>query len=414
MMHRTLVTLAAAATLVAGAALAPRADAQLCFGDDNLSNGQCWQPTQANLPQFPGIALPGLGVCWKGCDPNQKEEIKVEFSPPVQTVCSEYVSDVRVTHVPSGVILLIGKAVLNYTRTWGEVGPNNVQYQVWRMVAKADLTHVVTPGTPPTCYAPLAAYPSTFFYGYVDYARRCAAGAGFENSLVLWTGCDFLQHRPGISDFPGVALPDLSMAVVAPHTSANPFVPMNLPAPGGVNVDGAVRNLQNPLAPVCTTNERLGQGAIAPVAAGCLCPLSPVPMQQTLSVVSGVGTCPDATGLPSSFASQAIGFPNVLPWFHLIQTSIGTWSTMASYPGQEAAWVNEGLFRTHDSCGPADFFEVYYGSTTAKGYPVLHPVALSVFTDLADNWTVPLAGPYTFPLVGSIRTTDRVIFMTTP
>lgn len=403
-----------ASSLLLVVAVTPSSTGQ-CFVDDNLSNAPCWQPVPDQLPQFPGFSLPGLGICWKQCVPNQTEDTIVEFQTPVQLVCGQYSSQVRVRQAATGAPVLAGSAILDYSRTWIEIGPNNVENQVWRFVVKADLTQVSTPGTQPTCYAPLAAYPTNFFYGYVDYVRPCQSLAISDQVVVLWTGCDFLAHKPGISDFPGIALPAMSFAAVAPHTAANPFVPMNLPVPGGPAIDGAIRNVSTPLTPLCFARERTQQASLNPFAAGCLCPLSTVPQQHTLSVFNGVGSCPDATGQSSSWSSLSVAFP-ILPWPHMVQTSIGTWTSGANYPGPEAAWVNEGLFRTRDSCAPSDQFEVFYGATTTKGYPILSPfpVAGQTLTDMADNYTAPVAGPHPLPLLGSIRATDRIIYVTTP
>lgn len=416
---RTLLQTArlALVSLVVAAPFSSTSQGQpLCFGDDNLDQGQCWQPIQANLPPFPGVSLPGLGVCWKDCTPNQKQEVKVEFSAPQMISCGQYTSDVRVWDSVTGAMVLVGKAKLDYTRTWAEVG-NNIQYQIWRFVAKVDMKTLTTVGAA-NCFLPLANYPQNFFYGYVDYAARCTGPLVFESALALWTGCDFLAHKPGLADFPGAALPNLSFAVVAPHTPATSFVPMNLPAPGGPIVNGAVRNVTNPVG-LCTVEERVMQGGLNPLITACLCPLTPAFPQQTLSVFNGIGSCPDATGQPSRFNSQAIAFPT-LPWPHMVQTSLGCWMGAAgapmSYPGPECVWVDEGLFRYHDSCTVGETFEVFYGATTAQGFPVISPIPgpATTFHDLADNYSAPLAGPHPLPLFGSIRPTEHVIYVNTP
>ena len=89
-------------SIVAALPLAGTAHAQLCFGDDNLDQGQCWQAIDAHLPQFPGIQLPSLGVCWRDCMPDQKLETRILMSPPQQVRCSEYESEINVLDSMTG------------------------------------------------------------------------------------------------------------------------------------------------------------------------------------------------------------------------------------------------------------------------------------------------------------------------
>ena len=42
------------------------------------------------------------------------------------------------------------------------------------------------------------------------------------------------------------------------------------------------------------------------------------------------------------------------------------------------------------------------------------PIAVRNFTDLADNWTAKLTGPYPTPILGSVHPTDRLIYVNEP
>ncbi len=414
---RLSAVLAAAALLVS----APLARSQgACFNPDQL-NGMCCQPLQANLPLFPGIAMQSLGIYWTNCAPTVQNLTGVQWAPPVMTTCSEYTTTLNVINMANGAVLLSGKMVLNYTRTWAEVDPAGIQWQVWRFVAKADLAAptagALVPIAPqPNCIAPFGPHPTSFFYGYVDYALPCG-GNQFSSALVLHHAGDFLIHQPGLSDKPGAFHPNRSCGIVAPHTAVNPFVPANLPAPVGPLIGEAVRNVVSPFVPgLCSAEDPISGGAIAPLGRACFCPLMAAPQQHTLRVMTGKGTCVDPLGLNSSFASQMINFPTV-PWPHVVTTSFGFWSTAASYPGPEVAWVDEGLFIDHDACTVTDWVDIDYGGTTQRGWQVIGPAPISPsfeYTDLGDNYSAPLFGPYPLPAVGSIRPTDRLIYVNTP
>ncbi len=404
-----------------GVILAAPAGAQPCFGPDNLDNGACCQPIPANLPQFTQVAMPALGVCWDQCTPAVQNPLRIEWPTPPQIGCALYEVPITVRDGTTGAILMVGKAEFNYTRTWQELNPAGGLIQVWRFVVKVDFS-IPTPSTAappcpvPSCLPPIGPHPTAFFYGYADYARACvAAGAPFQQSIVLWHGCDFMIHKPGLSDRPGAFHPTRSYGIIAPHSAAQPFVPMNLPAPAGPLVTEAVRKASVPGVAACTTEERIAGGNLITIAQGCLCPLSNVPPQMTLSFFDGKGTCIDATGQGSNFVSQLIAFPT-LPWPHLVQTSIGCWVNPTVYPGNECVWVDEALLRYHDSCVVNDYFEVNYGATTRGGFPVVSPtpIVLNTFVDLVDNWSAPVAGPHILPLMGSRQPTDHLIYVNTP
>jgi hypothetical protein len=402
-------------TLLAGTA--PGVSAQ-CFGPDNLDIGPCCAPTIANVPQFPKAALPGMGICWNACAVSGTQDVRADWTTPRQASCGEYDTLLTVTDAFGGP-LVSGKLVLDYTRTWLETDVSGLTHQVWRFAAKADLFLVpgggVPPCTVPTCITPVGGQPTAFYYGYVDY-MSCAAGDPWENVLVLYHACDRFIHAPGLSDRPGVFHPGGAYAIVAPHSPAQPFLPVNQVASGGPLFGEAARDIDTSTPPptLCIVEDPVVAGAMSPLGAGCVCTLTTLPKHQTLRKFSGTTACVDAAGIPGGWASLDIAFPT-LPWKHMITSSIGRWTSPFVYPGQESAWVDEGLFVHQDPCH-GNFLELKYGGSTRDGWtPLLPiPVLLPNFTDIADNYTAPLFGPYPAPILGSIRPTEHLIYVNEP
>jgi hypothetical protein len=408
-----VLVLVVAAGLIGVAA--PTTSAQ-CFGPDQLDVGPCCGSVLPNLPSFPPGAVPGLGICWDDCAVIGQQDVRVQWSPPSQIFCGEYISQLTVLD-PSGAPLLSGALILDYTRTWIESSPTGIDQQVWRFAVKVDLSAVaggtISTCLTPSCIAPIGPHPTAFYYGYLDYTS-CPGVTPWENALVLYHACDKFVHTPGFSDRPGVFHPTGEYAIVAPHSTLQPFVPMDLIAPGGPLVAEATRNVISPTPSACVVEDRVVVGDMTPLGAGCLCPLSSVPKHQTAREFKGTTACVNPVGIPGGWTSLNILCPT-LPWFQMITTSIGCWTNPAVYPGDECAWVDEGLFITQDACS-GDFVEVKYGGSTSKGWPVIptwSPVTQD-FTDLADNYSSPLAGPHSLPLFGSVQQTDHLVYVNLP
>jgi hypothetical protein len=405
------------ATLPAALLLSAAASAQsLCFGPDLLDTGPCCAPVPLNLPQpLPPFQSPALGVCWQACNPAQQSCIDVFVAPPTPTPqCGTFMAPMQVVDC-AGIGLLKGDLILDYTRTWAETAvpgtPPNLQ--VWRFVAKVDLfgdsTQTPQCPVPPSVGSAAGQWPTGFWYGYYDLAFDCSAGT-FEHALVLYHGCDAFQHTAPLSSTPGVFHPATTYAIVAPHTVANPFVPVPFPTPGGPLLSEAVRSTSLPNLPgACIAEEFVPQGVLLPLASGCLCPLGLVPQQQTASTLLGGSVC------GSSFSS--LNFWPTAPWFDFVTTSIGTWSTGLAYPGPERAVVGEGLFLYREACSPAaqnQSLDVFYGGLTLGGYLVAPtPTAPNSqnFLDLASNYSAVLPGAIPFPLVGDVRKTEHLIYV---
>ena len=422
-MSRILSNLASVLGIAAAGLLATPAAAQ-CFGPNNLS-GPCWQQVDLNVPTFPQAGLEGLAICWDSCQPSQQSCVRIDWTPPLQGPCGQFKSTISVIDCATGALLLTGGAVLDLTRTWEEVTPPTPvgpgePYQVWRFTAKVDFSGTAI--LPAACPVPscLSVHPTAFYYGYVDYAQNCITGA-FENATVLHHQCDHFIHQPGISDRPGVFHPGTSFSLVAPSTAANPFIPMILPPPGGPLVAEAVRNVPAPAIIGCITEEPLQVGNLQPFVTGCACPFTGTSPQHSANHFDGVGVCVDPLGLGSNWI--ALNFFPMAPWVELVKTSIGCWSTdTGGYPGKECAWVDEGLLRYHDSCAAtggtvSDTFEIFYGATTTEGWKVVPPVggtATQNFLDVANNFQVGIGLPIAFPVLGSIRPTEHLIYVNFP
>jgi len=387
-----------------------------CFGPDNLNGGACCVPVTPNLPVFPGASIPGLGICWGQCTVNNQRTLKVTWTPPAQPSCAQYTTTLTVFDGGSGLPLLSGQITLDYTRTWDEITTTGTVAQVWRFTAKADLASLALPGSPPcpipNCIAPVGPHPTAFFYGYVDYTN-CTASGGWENALVLYHACDRFIHTPGLSDKPGVFHPGSSFAIVAPHSALQPFVPGNLIAPGGNVIAEATRTVITVAPSTCISEDPVAFGSMTPLGAGCVCNLAANPKQQTLRQFQGQTLCTTTAGTPGAWASLNVNFPT-LPWFHMVSTSIGTWSNPNMYPSIESAWVDEGLFIHQDTCS-GNFVELKYGASTRNGWTVLSiPGSPTNFTDIVDNYTAPLLGPYPLPILGSVRPTQHLIYVNEP
>jgi hypothetical protein len=408
-----------ALTVLAAPPLAVSAAAQ-CIGPDGLSAG-CCAPVSASFAQYPAISVPGTGICWTNCAPTTVPNLKVALASPFSTSCGEFTSAISVTD-PGGTLLLSGALTLDYTRTWGEsVAPGVVDTQVWRFAAKGDLRSAAP--LPFVCPVPtcIAAVQTAFFYGYVDFAFSCATGV-WESAVVLYHACDQFIHTPGFSDKPGVFHPGTSYAIVAPDSSANPFVPVvSLPPAGPVMGEG-MRPSGSLLAPgACTSEEFVSSGSSTPLVFGCACPFSPTPIQHSANKLVGTGSCPPPY-TPGSFASLNL-ISAGLPWIDMITTSIGSWTGSGAYPGPESAFVNEGLFSYHDACSlaaglPGDYFDIFYGGSTTGGYPVISldpTIALSdKFIDIASNFSLIAGTPPVPPFYGSVGKTDHLIYVNTP
>ena len=401
-MKRSVAALAALATL----ALPPALSAQC--QPDNLS-GPCCALTTDTLPVFPALTLPGLSMCWDSCNLNSQSCAQVALGAPTQLQCAEYVASFQSLDCSANPQMK-GTLHLDYTRTWTEFPIPGTFNQVWRFVVKADLgASTTTFGcVVPNC---LGTHPTAFWYGYLDYAFDCGANT-WEAALVLYHNCDAFQHDPLFSSRPGSFHPSRSFALVAPSTSANPFVPaIAIPTPGPVFFDGMRDAAVGPPPLTCESNEQIAGGIFANIVNVCACPLSFTPPQLTARHMDATSIC------GSGFRSLNL-WP-IIPWYEVMSTSLGTWTTSASYPGPEAVWADEGVFLHIEACtlsGALDFYiEAKYGATTEGGFlAAVGPVGALRFTDMVDNYSVLFGNPVSPPFFGAVAPTNHLLFVNVP
>jgi hypothetical protein len=380
-----------------------------CLTPDHADGPCCSTVTNFTLPSFPPQTLPGQSICWDSCNVSSQLCAQVKLTAPLLSKCGQYTVDLSTTDCGAGLPQLKGKLNLDYTRTWDEFPTTGQTIQVWRFLVKADLSlaGTSTGACPfPSC---LPAHPTAFYYGYLDYAYNCFAGT-WEPALVLYHGCDKFQHDPLYSSRPGVFHPTRSYALIAPSTMSNPFVPATLTASGGPAFFEGIRDVADPLIIACETEEPLASGAVVKLGSACACPFSFFPPQVTARHMDGKGTC------GSNFKSLNL-FP-ALPWFEVMSTSIGTWSNGSSYPGPEAAWVDEGLFLHTEACtvtgAPELFAELKVGATTEGGYfAAVGPVAADKFTDMVNNYSVKVGSPIVPPFFGHVMPSRHLFYVNT-
>ncbi len=188
--------------------------------------------------------------------------------------------------------------------------------------------------------------------------------------------------------------------------------PSNSPAPQGPIFFDATRDFGSLVPPFCLTSDPMLSGQVTTFGGFCLTTLANGPKQHWLRSVAGQGACLNTSGQNGSFQSVALNFPT-LPWFHLVSASIGQWTNPNVWPGNERAWVDEGVF-IHQNVCTGNWVNVNYGATTKDGWQILHPVLLTTFTDLADNYNAPLFGPYPGPIVGNVKLSTKLIYVTQP
>ena len=393
------------ATLALAFATATVSEAQ-CLTPDNLNGPCCTFVPTVTLPALPSQAIPGQSICWDSCTVSSQQCAQIQLTAPVSTLCGQYTVDMNTTDCGSGTPQLKGKLNLDYTRTWDEFPVGGQTLQVWRFVVKADLS--LSGSSTGLCPLPscLPTHPTAFYYGYLDYAFNCSLGT-WESALVLFHGCDKFQHDPLYSSRPGSFHPSRSYALVAPSTLSNPFVPALLTPGGGPLFFEGIRDSVDLATLACETEETMNAGNIVPIGSACACPFGPVPPQVTARYMDGGSTC------GSDYRSLNL-FP-FLPWFEVMTNSIGTWSNGSSYPGPEAAFVDEGLFLHTEGCtltgAPEIYAEIKVGATTEGGYPAaIGPVLADRFTDLVNNYSVNISAPILPPFVGHVMPSKHLVY----
>ncbi|MEQ8767891.1 MAG: hypothetical protein RL885_28565 [Planctomycetota bacterium] len=365
------------------------ASAQLCYGPDGLS-GPCCTQTNVNIPTFPAVSLSGLGIRWTDCVPGSATAT-IDLSATANVQCGVQIAQLEV-RAPGGGLVMAGAARLDYVRTWTEIDDNDQQMQVWRFLLKTELNAgpAANPGGPivPSC---LANSPYAFYYGYIDYARRCQGQQSLQVAIGLFHGCDRLSHLPGVSAIPGNFHPRDSWALVGPNSGSNPFVPTPISPISGDVAGGSFRNVDVNGGP-CRTEDPVAKGKLETLIQGCLCAPSLIPTQYAAQKLNVQGTCPNPAGGVTQLDS--IATPAPLPWQHMITISLGEWTGAGagtSYPGPEKLWMNEVFDFHRDACANRTFLDVSLGVSTDAGFQIVadefRPWLTQRQIDLASNYS---------------------------
>jgi hypothetical protein len=370
--------------VLAASLFAARGSAQ-CSVPDGLdpSTAGC-SPAFTNVPQR-GFVQGSLGICWLDCQVDTTAGYTAVWGAlnPVQVPgavanCGWYQTRLRLF---LGVTLAWqGQMRLTYSRTWSEIGPNNVGYQVYRYLVNGDLMpQIAAPGP---CATPSCAAPNgnrVRFTGYVDYARNCGSSGGpTQRAWMLTHACDAIDHAPG-GPRAGAYHPNRFYSFVGPAAGFVPGLGTGVEAGAG-GVD-ALRRWDAPVLPArCNAEEPILNASIMPNANLCLCGTGPgLWYEGWLSATSAGGS----TVGPFPGSDPFRSFP------------IGAWSNPAVFPGvEEVRWnAGEELFV---DCTGVGRQEPYFGVTTHNGYPAFTinastpPMPLpTMFIDQANSVLLP-------------------------
>ncbi len=393
--------------IAALALIAAPADAQLCFGPDNLT-GPCCVNTSIALPPLPNFSFQVANTCWTACGPATISH-RLDVSAPTPLGCGTFASSVGVFDTAGGLILSGGLS-LDYSRTWEEVNFDGQSLQVWRFLVKTDVR--AGPAFDPSlCQSAKCLVPAgstAFYYGHVDYALNCVTNT-FESSITLFHGCDIFIHNPVASSNPGPWHGATSYAIVGPDTSANPFVPSLIPPFAAPAVGGATRRI-GPGAS-CFTEEVMNLGSLGLIGQACACPFNLAgPFQYSALQFGFNGTCNPPANI------TAIGTPLPMPWISMIAIGLGTWTGTGAgtpFPGPEQVWANESFEFYSGNCFPPPSIDVDYGVMTRGGFNVLpnvnRPWLTARMLDIASNYSA--TSGITPPFVGTVSPTKHIIQM---
>ncbi len=439
------------------ATLPSSASAQECTLEPDGLDDSCCSDVTLDLPDFPLISVGGAGLCISNCSETTTVQVDVLVevaSPSTTATCTQYVAPIAVRSDPGGADLLTGSLTMDYSRTWMEIpDEGSDRYQVWRFVVKVDLATPLSAGAQvcpvPNCIPEALSgkgYDEAFFYGYVDYARRCPTGE-FESVLVLFHNCDLFIHGGTAAslkpDDPTPFHRDTKYAVVAPRagfvrfdqstavpgwewTAAGgdlyPDVNVPYPMPGGMRtvpgstpVVGTGITCGSPPTPVinprCSATARepidntfepipelfpgraLG-GAYPVLPATCDCVIGGGTQAAIMFLLGGTRMCNDNN---SSFVSLDVANYNYgYPWVHNHQVRLGKWTGAgAAYPGNERVYMSEGFVAYYDACrasGDESTVDFFYGVYTRDGFALDgFPLETTLtFFDAASNYSVDL------------------------
>jgi len=345
-----------------------------CPLPDGLDGNPCCTLVSEEVPHFPRVAQPTVGICWKDCALEATQAYTAVWTPLKVLPASGADCGYRLVRFDlvnaTGATTWTGTLRQLYARTWLETTPAGATLQVWRFLVNGDLrSNSVLPLVP--CPAPSCApaFGNRVHYtGYIDYVQECGAAA--PSTQIAWMlnhACDRFSH---INGFPraGVFHPERSYSLVGPSTDF-------LPSPVGpvevtpmASFEG-MRRLRHPPAgssgPILCEAEETPLARFNPLGVGCICfdtpPLFTPLYTAEVTVTGACGTNLVASGGP------------ILPGY--ISMSIGTWSNPAVYPGNESLRWSMADYLDSDPCQTVQTRKVFYGVTTFSGFPATQLLA---------------------------------------
>ena len=388
--------------LIAGALLggAPPAAAQ-CFGPDGLDIGPCCAPALPDPAALPGASLPGprhlLGplhgtssACSR-CPGPRRPSPCGEYTTPL-TVVDRHLRPADPDRQDA-----CWTTRARGSRSIPRASPRRSGASPRRPICRPCPAR---PAALPDAQLHRAGRPAPHrlllrLRGLLGLRGRRARG---ERARAL-PRCDRFIHAPGLSDKPGVFHPGQSFAIVAPHSTraalhARPTHRRRRPA----------RRRGHAHTSTCRACRRRSawsrtastQGAHAPAGRRLREHHDHQPQAADAAALHGHDlpaptrpACPAAGPRSTSTSRRCRG---------------STWSPRASArgptPTSTRARSSPGWMRACSSTrtrARGDLVELKYGGSTPGGWTALLPVAggrHASFTDIADNYTAPLPGPY--------------------
>ena len=332
--RKKLVAVALLATFAFSLIGSGIAQAQPCPLGDNLDfTGQCCEPSQAVLPDFPEVKQDIRYFTWRRCQLARNKKLCADIGRPTQHIqpngvpagCGVYDIPFKMRTCGAQMIELFGGSLIGtYTRTWFEdtdPGQQGLETQVWRILINGDLRlspfliqnfgnnqHI------PQCHH--AFNGLVYFNGYIDYRNNCQDGT-WEVQWVLDHECDRYHHNSD-SGRPAPAAgfhPTISFNFAGPSA----FTPsLQVPFSRGAVLQENVRSLiyQTAGPVICLRDEPLVDGFIQPVQEFCAC--TDGQPQYALTEFFGFGVCgsqfQNDTSGSKLFVQKRVGFfPSAIP-----------------------------------------------------------------------------------------------------
>lgn len=379
--------LALLAAMVFGFAGSGVAVAQ-CPLPDNLDfNGECCDPSDALLPDFPQVKQDIRYFTWNACNLARNKRICADIGRPEPLIqpsgqpagCGVYTIPFKMRTCGGQMIELFG-GVLNgtYTRTWLEdTNPNQqgLETQVWRILVNGDIRvgdfiqAGPLAGNPhiPQCYHDFDG--NVYFTGYIDYRNDCTTNQ-WQVEWVIDHECDRYHHNAD-SGRPAPAAgyhAGRSFNFAGPST----FTPSTaIPFSRGVVMQENLRTIlyttQGPA--ICFRDEPILDGFIDPIDEFCVC--NGVSPQYALTDFFGAGLC--GSGFQTTTAGSKL----------FVQKRVGFFPAVVPGAATKAVLLKMGDMLYFDACTQQQTEEYFEGVEIIGGAPA--------FTFDPSGGLIPLA-----------------------